>query len=90
MPAAAVRCHRCRRVLVDPRWVPVGLGRVCAARLGLVLAPKPRVRQPKRGPVAEQPPLPGLDQELEAGLHSGPEIESEPAAALDPQARKET
>lgn len=89
MPAVPVRCHRCRRVLVDPRWVPVGLGRVCAARLGLVLVPKPRVRQPRRGPVAEQPPLPGLDQELEAGLRSGPEIESEPAAALGPQARKE-
>ena len=28
--------------------------------------------------------------EPEAGLHSEPEIESKPAAALDPQARKET
>lgn len=55
--AAPSRCRRCRRVLADPRWVPVGLGRVCAGRLGLVLAPKPRVRRPRSNPVGEHQPV---------------------------------
>jgi hypothetical protein len=64
MTAAATppRCNRCRRVLSDPRWCAVGLGRVCASRLGLVLAPKPRVRAPVRTGGGEVPVLDGWDE----------------------------
>lgn len=37
-----VRCRECRRWVRDPVWVPVGIGRVCARKLGLVLV-KPRL-----------------------------------------------
>lgn len=57
------RCRRCHRRLVRSRWVAVGLGETCAARLGLVLTPKPRVRSPVRtGGGAEVPVLDGWDE----------------------------
>jgi hypothetical protein len=59
------RCNRCRRVLSDPRWCAVGLGRVCASRLGLVLAPKPRVRSPVRTGGGGEPVLDGLTELME-------------------------
>lgn len=61
-----VRCNRCHRPMTDPRWCAVGLGRVCAARLGLVLAPKPRVRAPIRTDGGEEVPvLDGLNELME-------------------------
>lgn len=67
------RCRRCRRPLIRSRWVAVGLGETCAARLGLVLAPKPRVRAPARtGGGGEVPVLDGLE-ELENGINEGSE-----------------
>lgn len=60
----AVRCRRCRRVLSDPGWVPIGLGRTCAARLGLVRARKPRPVRPVRVGNPMQPSLlDGLDND---------------------------
>lgn len=55
------RCGRCHRRLVRSRWVAVGLGETCASRLGLVLAPKPRVRSPVRTQAGE-PVLHGWDE----------------------------
>jgi hypothetical protein len=61
-----VRCNRCRRVLSDPRWCAVGLGRVCAARLGLVLRSelRRRIRVRAGGGVGE-PVLDGLAELME-------------------------
>lgn len=59
--ATLVRCHRCRRVLVDPDWQAVGLGRVCAERLGLERKRSIRVRRPERTEMDEQPVLDGLE-----------------------------
>jgi len=55
----AVRCNRCRRVLISD-WASVGLGPVCAARLGLQRR-RVRVRVPVRTGVGE-PVLDGWDE----------------------------
>jgi hypothetical protein len=57
-----VRCNRCRRVLVSD-WAAVGLGPVCAARLGLQRR-RVRVRAPVRTGGAE-PVLDGWDELME-------------------------
>lgn len=50
------RCNRCRRPLRDPVWVVVGLGPVCAARLGLVRIRPPLAPAPPRAAAAVQQP----------------------------------
>jgi hypothetical protein len=64
MTMPTVRYNRCRRVLSDPRWCAVGLGRVCAARLGLVLRSELRRRVRAGGGVGE-PVLDGLAELME-------------------------
>lgn len=55
--ADAVRCRRCSRALLSD-WQEVGLGPVCAARLGLVRRPKLRLPAPR--PVPHPPGQPDL------------------------------
>lgn len=59
--AAPVRCNRCRRVLTDPEWQAVRLGRACAERLGLQRKRRVRVKRPKETGVELQPVLDGLE-----------------------------
>lgn len=54
-----VKCRRCHRWVRDPVWVPVGMGRVCARRLGLVLV---RPRLVAAVPVPARPAADGEDQ----------------------------
>jgi hypothetical protein len=59
---APVRCNRCHRVLVDPQWVAVRLGRVCAERLGLQRKRRVRAKRPRQQGTEHQPVLEGLDE----------------------------
>lgn len=40
-------CGRCGRVLKDPRYIEVGFGKVCAAKMGITIPAKPKAKKIK-------------------------------------------